>query len=108
MPFSGFVVNRVHAQAPPAPEPGALADALGRRAELHGFAPYELMRAAEAIRQGHDEIGTLADADRREVVRLGQVLQRGQTLVEVPFLERDVHDVEGLAVLGRHIFARSG
>jgi anion-transporting ArsA/GET3 family ATPase len=104
MPFVGFVVNRVHAQAPAAPSEGALVEALSKRPELASFAPYELARAAEAIREGHAEVGVLADADRREIVRLGQVLQRDQALVEVPFLARDVHDIEGLGLIGTWLF----
>ncbi len=107
MPFSGFVVNRVHASAPPPPPEAVLADGLALRPELAAFAPYDLHRAAEAMLQSHGEIGVLADADRREVVRLGQVLTRGQTLVEVPFFDRDIHDVEGLSLLARHLFRRA-
>ena len=46
----------------------------------------------------------LADRDRANIGRLEQRLG-ADAVVEVPLLEHDVHDLEGLAAVSRHLFA---
>lgn len=104
MPFAGFVVNRVHAQDPAKVDVGTVAQALADRPECHGFTPYELNRAAEAMFKSYSEIAMLAEADRREVARLQAVLGPDQAVAQVPFFDKDVHDVAGLAEIGRYLF----
>lgn len=99
MPFGGFVVNRVHAMAAAPPPAATVAAQLARRPECTAFHPYDLARAAEALLTTNAEFGALAASDQREIARLRQVLGAGQPVVEVPFLDRDVHDVETLALL---------
>jgi anion-transporting ArsA/GET3 family ATPase len=101
MPFAGFVVNRVLQAGPPAPERHALAEHLATFAELRAHPPYDLARAAEALLETDAEHRVLAGVDERETRRLREVLAPGQPLVEVPQLDHDVHDVAGLAELGR-------
>jgi anion-transporting ArsA/GET3 family ATPase len=103
MPFAGFVVNRVLHAGPTPPSRQALADKLAARPELHGHAPYDLSRAAEAMLETDTEWRLLAGVDAREVARLREVLRPGQPLVQVPRLDTDVHDVAGLAELGRYL-----
>jgi anion-transporting ArsA/GET3 family ATPase len=105
MPFSAFVVNRVHAPLPPAPPAQALAGRLAARPELKPFAPYDVTRAAEAFLETRAEFAALAQSDRLEIERLRRLLATGQRLVAVPFLETDVHDVRGLATVARHLTA---
>ncbi len=103
MPFTGFVVNRVHALPPPAPTRDELVARLAMRAELKPLAPYDLSRAAEALLATRDELHELAQADRNEIARLHLIAGAKAQVVEVPFLDRDVHDVEGLAQLGAYL-----
>jgi anion-transporting ArsA/GET3 family ATPase len=105
MPFAGFVVNRVHLPLPPAPPVGEAAERLARRPECAAFTPYELHRAAEAMEDSHRELSALAAGDQVDLGRLAQVLRPGQMLDTIPFLDRDVHDIAGLAEMGKHLFA---
>jgi anion-transporting ArsA/GET3 family ATPase len=85
MPFGGLVVNRVH-HAPVAAVPAGLGPALGER-------------VAETAR----ELEALAERDAFNVARLRRELGDPPAL-EVPELGGDVHDVEGLALVRRHLF----
>jgi anion-transporting ArsA/GET3 family ATPase len=84
MPFGGLIVNRVHAPVRgEVPElPGDLADRV---------------RAAASERQ------TLADRDAAAVAHLRDEL--GMPPVLVPHLPTDVHDLDGLVAVQRHLFA---
>ncbi len=103
MPFAGFIVNRVIPEAPDPPSTAAVADRLRARPECSGFTPYDLARAAEALHRTHVDFGALATADRREILRLRQVVQGNHPIAEVPFLEQDIHDISGLAELGKYL-----
>ncbi len=95
MPFGGLVVNRVHH------------DALGEAstedvlAALDGeLDPKLAAKAAETLRDYH----VLAVRDRDSVARLAEQLNSPAT-IEVPHLDDDVHDVEGLLQVQRYLFA---
>lgn len=103
MPFAGFVVNRVRTGGPASPSSAEVVERLARRPECAPFAPYDLARATEAFLTTYAEFGALAEADRLEIARLRAVAREGQPVVEVPLFERDVHDVDGLGVLGRYL-----
>lgn len=85
-PFGGVVVNLVH----PLPEPLAAADE----------------RVLGALDEGplvdhvdfHHSLSELAVAEREEIEALGELVDPS-SIVEVPLLDVDVHDVDGLAVL---------
>lgn len=103
MPFAGFVVNRVIPEAPDPPTTAELAERLRKRPEPAGLAPYDLARAAEALHKTYLEFGALANVDRREILRLRQVVQGRHPIAEIPFLEHDIHDISGLAELGQYL-----
>jgi hypothetical protein len=56
-------------------------------------------RAAENLL----DFQALADRDRANIERLEARMGAG-SVVEVPLLEHDVHDLEGLASVARHLF----
>src|SRR4051794_9679243 len=91
MPFGGLVVNRMHA-APDADGalPDELVDELGEA--LAG-------RVAESAR----ELAALAARDERNVAHLRHRLG-DPPLVIVPERQDDVHDVEGLAHVRKHLW----
>jgi anion-transporting ArsA/GET3 family ATPase len=95
MPFGGVVVNRVHhdllGDAELEDVSAELADELGPK--LAG-------RVAENFRDYH----VLARRDTQNIERLGRQL-RDDRLLLIPYLDEDVHDVEGLARLDRYLFA---
>jgi anion-transporting ArsA/GET3 family ATPase len=105
MPFSAFVVNRVRKAAPPPPDRQHLTDKLAHRPELAGVPPYDLGRAAESLLETDAEWRVLAGGDAREIARLHAAVdgQTATTIVEVPFLDHDVHHVAGLTELGRYL-----
>src|SRR3954452_20142577 len=84
MPFGGLVVNRVHRPAEAA-VPATLGPALASR-------------VAETTR----ELSALAERDAFNIARLRRELGDPPVL-EVPELDGDVHDVEGLALVRRHL-----
>jgi hypothetical protein len=49
----------------------------------------------------------LADRDRENIAGLERRIGSGP-IVEVPLLDHDVHDLEGVAAVGRHLFAQAG
>ncbi len=97
VPFAGVVVNRVHHDILTDREPGELDAALS--AEL---GPELAASVTENFRDYH----VLALRDERNVARLERELE-GRPLLLVPYLDEDVHDIEGLWRLHRYLFAEA-
>jgi anion-transporting ArsA/GET3 family ATPase len=95
MPFGGVVVNRVHhdllGDAEVENVSAELADDLGDKLAA---------RVADNFRDYH----VLARRDAQNIERLGKQL-RDDRLLLIPYLDEDVHDVEGLVRLDRYLFA---
>jgi len=89
-PFSGVVVNLIH----PMPEPLTAAD----RAALDDLDDGPL---ADQV-AWHDELTELATAERIEIAGLAD-LAEDVTVVELPLLAVDVHDVDGLVGLAERL-----
>jgi len=95
MPFGGVIVNRVHHDLLGDAEPGDVA------AELSGELGDKLAeRVAENFRDYH----VLAERDRRNIERLKAKLARPR-VITIPYLDEDVHDIEGLTRIHRFLFA---
>jgi anion-transporting ArsA/GET3 family ATPase len=95
MPFGGVVVNRVHH------------DLLGE-AEVEDVST-ELAaqlgdKLADRVADNFRDYHVLARRDTHNIERLGSQL-RDDRLLLVPYLDEDVHDIEGLARLNRYLFA---
>jgi len=95
MPFGGVVVNRVHH------------DLLGE-AEVEDVS-IELAaqlgdKLADRVADNFRDYHVLARRDAHNIERLGSQL-RDDRLLLVPYLDEDVHDIEGLARLNRYLFA---
>jgi anion-transporting ArsA/GET3 family ATPase len=90
LPFAGVVANRVRRAAPsgdPSRELGGLlGDSLARK----------VMRTFEEERR-------LAAQDRRNLATLRKLLGR-KPMIEVPHLDDDVHDLEGLRRMDEYLF----
>jgi anion-transporting ArsA/GET3 family ATPase len=105
MPFSGFVVNRVHTSRPArldAAEATRLLVATPAVAGL-GLSHTSLRMAAEALIGAHADLENLAAADQEAIARLRAAGGAKARLVQVPFLREDVHDVDRLIDLGRYL-----
>jgi anion-transporting ArsA/GET3 family ATPase len=97
LPFGGVVVNKVH----PSYVGGARSRIRGRarRALAAAGLPEDVAgRAAENLLH----FQSLADRDRANIERL-QGRLGAEALIEVPLLDHDVHDLEGLAAVGAHL-----
>ena len=96
MPFGGVIVNKVHYGGEPSERAGA--EELG---ELLGDA-----ELAARVSANFDDFRALAARDRRNIARLGAELGAG-AVIEVPYLDHDVHDLAGLIEINRYLFASS-
>jgi anion-transporting ArsA/GET3 family ATPase len=97
MPFGGLVVNRVHpladGDASDDVDEAALAAELGGDAVL-------ARKVARTLR----EFRVLAHRDSESVARLTRELDEPDPIL-IPHLDGDVHDVDGLVAVHRHLFA---
>ena len=96
MPFGGVIVNKVHYD-----ENGDTA-----AAELAAELEDELGDAdlARRVAANFENFGALAARDRRNVDRLAKEM-RTRAVIEVPYLDEDVHDLAGLMEVNRYLFA---
>jgi len=93
LPFGGAIVNKVHF-AGGAP-PKGLEAALGEQ-----LAPDLAVRVA----RNYEDYRLLAERDRRNIERLATELDTSE-IIEVPYLDRDVHNLDGLFEVNSHLFA---
>jgi anion-transporting ArsA/GET3 family ATPase len=97
LPFEGVVVNKVHFEieyevAPDEDVVGELIEALGDE--------HLATRAAASLADHR----ALARRDRRNIERLRAEL-RARPVIQVPYLDEDVHDLPGLMEINRYLFA---
>ena len=91
MPFGGVVVNRMHTETDG--DDGDVPEGLGE----------DLTRR---LRENYEDFHVLAERDRRSVERLaGDIGDR--PLIVVPYLDDDVHDLEGLEAMDEYLFGAS-
>jgi anion-transporting ArsA/GET3 family ATPase len=98
LPFGGVVVNRVHYES----------EAEGDEQEIEAELTELLGDAdlAARVASNHADYTALAARDRRNIRRLTREL-RARRVIQVPYLEEDVHDLAGLMELNRYLFATS-
>lgn len=97
LPFGGVIVNKVHYSFDRPPGTGGdlteeLAAALGDR-EL-----------AQRVADNFADYGELAARDALNIERLTEELGTAN-VIRVPYLDKDVHDLRGLAEINRYLFA---
>jgi anion-transporting ArsA/GET3 family ATPase len=99
MPFGGLIVNRVH----PLGAGGEVeVDEALLAAELDGDAAL-----ARKVARTLAELRILARRDAASLAHLREALDEREPIV-IPQLDGDVHDVDGLVALHRHLFATAG
>jgi anion-transporting ArsA/GET3 family ATPase len=96
LPFGGVIVNKVHygSELPEAGDP--LTEQLTRAlddAEL-----------ARRVLDNLDDYRELARRDQRNIRRLTAEM-RARSVIQVPNLDEDVHDLAGLMLINRYLFA---
>jgi anion-transporting ArsA/GET3 family ATPase len=96
LPFGGVIVNKVHYESElPAYEEGLeseLTDALGHE------------DLARRVISNFDDYRALAARDQRNIKRLTAEM-RARLVIQVPYLDSDVHDLEGLMRINEYLFA---
>lgn len=97
--LSAVVVNRVHAHEAPPPSRAAIVDAVESLPELRGFSGDEFVQFAADLDRTYREFGALAEADAVEITRLRSAVPATAQLVEVPFFDVDIHDLEALGMI---------
>jgi anion-transporting ArsA/GET3 family ATPase len=89
MPFGGVIVNRMHVE-----EPG--------EDDLSGLDP----GLAQKVEANFTDFHALAERDRRNVEELtGDV--GDLPLIVVPYLDEDIHSLEGIEAINSHLFAET-
>ena len=109
LPFGGVVVNKVHhdylrwAEDSRGLDPGTALDQLpGELERVLGFGEDGSSLAAK-VYENFQRYLVLASRDRENISALTRRLE-GEHVVEVPYLDEDVHDIDGLAELNRYLF----
>jgi anion-transporting ArsA/GET3 family ATPase len=98
LPFGGVIVNRVHYDVSGAPQGG------------HGDVEPKLAAAlgnpdlAARVAANHADFRALAERDRRNVEELAREMKTS-AVIQVPYLDDDVHDLAGLREVNRYLFA---
>ena len=110
LPFGGVVVNKVHHDYLRWAEDS---DGLESKAALEQLAS-ELERSLDGSRDGSDlaqrvyenfqRYRVLAQRDRENIALMRERLEE-RHIIQVPYLDEDVHDLEGLAEIDRYLFS---
>jgi hypothetical protein len=89
------IVNKVHAEG----------EVVAARAEIEaGLGALFDADLAVRIADNLADFQVLAESDRRNIERLATELGTG-AVIEVPYLDHDVHDLAGLVEVNRYLFA---
>jgi len=103
MPLGAFVVNRVHPSGPPAVAREPLLGILTARPELRGYTPDDIVQVAADFDRTYKEFQSLASIDARQIARLRERSADRAPVVQVPFFDRDIYDVEGLSTMVKYL-----
>jgi anion-transporting ArsA/GET3 family ATPase len=90
MPFGGVIVNRMHVEEE------------GQAEDLSSLDP----GLAEKVAQNFADFHALAERDRRNVEELTADMGE-RPLIVVPYLDDDIHDLDGIEAINSHLFAEA-
>ena len=96
LPVGGVVVNKVHFDT----GAGSVEDCA---AELQSVLDADL---AERVAENYSDYAALAARDAGNVEKLAREMNE-KRVIRVPYLDEDVHDLEGLLQIDRYLFATS-
>jgi anion-transporting ArsA/GET3 family ATPase len=115
LPFGGIVVNKVHPDFVRVQEtadgrqerpPGAPQDDVVQELERSFDGTPAAAELARKVAENFDNYRVLAERDRENIALLSERLHE-DCVLEVPYLDEDVHDIGGLAHINRYLFASS-
>ena len=96
LPFGGVIVNKVHYGWDLPDDPGALTDELAE-----ALSDLDL---ADRVVANLADYAALSARDRHNVEHLAAEI-RTRAVIQVPYLDEDVHDLTGLMEINRYLFA---
>ncbi len=96
LPFGGVIVNKVHYESELPGDDGRLAKDLNQ-----AIGDPDL---ADRVLRSFGDYRGLAERDARNITRLTAEM-RARSVIQVPYLDNDVHDLAGLMVINRYLFA---
>jgi len=96
LPFGGVIVNKVHYES-------ELPD-YGEGLEPELSAALGDADLARRVRQNFEDYRALAARDRRNIQRLTAEM-RARSVIQVPYLDDEVHDLPGLMRINEYLFA---
>jgi anion-transporting ArsA/GET3 family ATPase len=109
MPFGGFIVNRVHADALEDEETREVWAGLRQKPEeilrLLGASSSSSPGLAARLVEHFDRMQAVAEIDAWQVARLRRTCPGPHFWRSVPAFDLDIHDLTGLARVNRHLFA---
>jgi anion-transporting ArsA/GET3 family ATPase len=106
LPFGGIVVNKVHPDYMQiADDAGAIDDLLPELERSLDGTP-GAAGLARKVAENFENYRVLAERDRENIALLSERLHE-DCVLEVPYLDEDVHDISGLAHINRYLFASS-
>jgi anion-transporting ArsA/GET3 family ATPase len=108
LPFGAVIVNKVHPMPKAKPEKNtalAVAEALGEEPPKPGADPGGSdPNLTPRVLTTFAEYRTLAERDAKNIKRLASEM-KARRVIQVPYLDEDVHDLAGLLELDRYLFA---
>jgi anion-transporting ArsA/GET3 family ATPase len=110
LPFGGVIVNKVHhdylrwAEDARGLDADAALDRLVGELERSLDGRGDGTRLAAKVYENFQRYRILAERDRENIARLTRGL-RDDRIIQVPYLDEDVHDIAGLAEVNRYLFA---
>jgi anion-transporting ArsA/GET3 family ATPase len=96
LPFGGVIVNKVHYESELPPYDDGLQGEL-----VNALADEDLGRR---VASNYDDYRALATRDLRNIKRLTAEM-RARLVIQVPYLDTDVHDLAGLMRINEYLFA---
>ena len=96
LPVGGVIVNKVHYESE-VEENGTVAKRLRKLLDRD---------LAERVAENYADFAALAKRDAANIEHLAKELNQKQ-VIRVPYLDEDVHDLEGLLQIDRYLFATS-
>jgi anion-transporting ArsA/GET3 family ATPase len=96
LPFAGAIINRVHREADIRKRPAALREELATTLGDDDL--------AGRVVANFDDFRELSRADRANIDRFTAELRRSDAVIEIPFLDHDVHDIAGLLEVDQYLF----
>jgi anion-transporting ArsA/GET3 family ATPase len=113
LPFGGVIMNKIHhdylrwADEAQGMDSSSALDQLSGELERSLNGSRDAAELAAKVYENFQRYRALAERDRQNIAQLTRRLRESR-VIEVPYLDEDVHDIDGLAEINRHLFLPRG